>query len=225
MRAAVIGRGQVIAPPLPEEQCQNGQAKEKHHETCVHIYILLTANARGEIAGNICSSAGHFRTGVLTMSSGLTDDAERTLGEANLPIERAAALIALAEGLAAIGRLRTGKRAGQISLHNFQLRAAYDEAAEGSPLVVLMRAGVFRRHTWFMWVQGLDGDGALELRLRRPLERDWDWWPAIEEIQGRLSGRPAWREAVGMEPAEAVRAVRERLAGARVRMGREEASG
>lgn len=159
------------------------------------------------------------------MSSGLPDDAERTLRDANLPIERAAALIALAEGLTAIGGLRTGRRAGQISLHNFQLRAAYDEGAEGSPLVVLMRAGVFRRHTWFMWVRGLDGDGALEVRLRRPLERDWDWWAAIEEIQGRLSGRPAWREAVGREPAEAVRAMRERLAGARVRIGQGEGAG
>lgn len=156
------------------------------------------------------------------MSSVLPDDAERVLREANLPIDRAAALIALAEGLAAIGRLRTGKRAGQISLHNFQLRAAYDEAAEGSPLVVLMRAGVFRRHTWFMWVRGLDGEGVLEVTLRRPLERDWDWWAAIEETWGRLAEQPVWRETVGREPAEAVRAMRERLAGARVRVGRAE---
>ena len=159
------------------------------------------------------------------MSSGPPDDAEEALREANLPIARAAVVVALAEGLTAIGRLRTGKRAGQISLHNFLLRAAYDEGAEGSPLVVLMRAGVFRRHTWFMWVRGLAGAGPVEVTLRRPLERDWDWWPAIEEIQGRLGEGPAWREAVGREPAEAVRAVRERLAGVRVRVDRGEAVG
>jgi hypothetical protein len=133
-----------------------------------------------------------------------------TWDEANLPLERAASLIALADGLCAIGRVRDGKDAGQFSIHNFLLRAAvetHDDAVDGGtdsggsadfrPMVVMMRAGVMRRHAWYMRVHH-DGDGRQQqIDLPSPIDADWEWWPNIEEIQSRLIDEPVWASSVG----------------------------
>ena len=110
----------------------------------------------------------------------------------NLDLDRLAALVALGEGLTRIGLLRTGERSGQFSIHNFRLRAAYDAR---ETLVLLMRAGVWRRHTWFCAVRNRQAQ--MELAVPRPIERDWEWWRGLEEIQGRLATSEAWKEAVG----------------------------
>ncbi len=120
--------------------------------------------------------------------------------DANLPRDRVAELIALAEGLTAIGVLRTGRASGQFSIHNFLLRAAYEQpdadAVDRGPLVVLMRSGVMRRHTWFVRVHSDADADPRRLELPGPIDADWDWWPSIEEIRDRLVQQPAWREAV-----------------------------
>ena len=158
------------------------------------------------------------------------------LAAMNLEIERLAALLALAEALTRVGRLRTGERSGQFSIHNFRVRAAYDfctpDPGPGGALVVLMRAGVWRRHTWFCALREVDdergegeppGDdqkaGRLELAVPRPLEGDWEWWPGVEEMRGRLEASDVWQEAVG-EPFEELQAgYAARLAGVRVVVG------
>ena len=115
-----------------------------------------------------------------------SDDAEPTSwAEANLPPEQAAGLIALADGLCQIGRLRDGKDAGQFSIFNFLLRAAYEEPAGASsdrPLVILMQAGVFRRHAWYARLYWPDEDRPLRVELSSPIDKGWFWWPDIEEI-------------------------------------------
>ena len=120
--------------------------------------------------------------------------------EANLPLERAAALIVLADGLTAIGKVRTGRAAGQFSIHNFQLRAAYEVEAEGSdggaPLVVLLRAGAFRRHAWYMRVHLAEG-APVRLELPGPIDAGWDWWRGMDEIRDRLEAQPVWQQALG----------------------------
>ncbi len=137
---------------------------------------------------------------------GRDDDAARvSWSEANLPLDRAAALITLADGLCAIGRLRQGQSAGQFSIHNFLLRAALeptDANAGGSrsspgPLVIMMRAGVFRRHAWYMRVRRDEGGRPQRLELSSPIDAVWDWWSNIEEIRRRIVDQPAWTEAVG----------------------------
>ena len=127
------------------------------------------------------------------------------LSDANLELTRAAWLITLGEGLTAVGRLRTGKMSGQFSLHNFRLRAAYESSAPAAgaaageaPLVILLRAGVFRRHTWFMRVHPRVTGKALRLELAGPIDADWDWWTPLTEIHDRLATPPLWKEAVGV---------------------------
>ena len=103
--------------------------------------------------------------------------------EARLTAEQAGELIALGEGLVAIGRLRTGKASGQISMHNFLVRAGEEEAGKGErALVVLMRAGVFRRHTFFCRYRRGDGGGA-RLELPGPIDRGWAWRASFEEVR------------------------------------------
>lgn len=132
----------------------------------------------------------------------------------NLEPGRLARLLAVGEALTRIGRLRTGEPSGQLSIHNFSIRAAYDE--EGA-LVVLMRAGVWRRHTWFCAVR--DESGEVEVALPRSMDSDWDWWLGVEEVGGRLVASEVWEEAVS-ESLERLRAgYEERLRGARVLMG------
>lgn len=139
------------------------------------------------------------------------------LAEANLPPDRAAELIALARGLCAIGRLRDGGDGGQFSVFNFIIRAAYEPApapAHRRSLVVLLRAGVFRRHAWFMRVYAADDSHPMRLELPAPLDGDWDWWADLQEIRKRLVTEPIWAEAVGRSYAEAVQQAREELVNA-----------
>ena len=65
--------------------------------------------------------------GVSDTPSGLTWE------QANLSREAAAELLALADGLAAVGALRTGRRAGQLSIFNFRLRAATEGSDAPAP--------------------------------------------------------------------------------------------
>ena len=110
----------------------------------------------------------------------------------NLDPDHLADLVVLAEALTRIGMLRTGERSGQFSIHNFRLRAAYDAS---ETLVVLMRAGIWRRHTWFCAVRNRQSQ--MELAVPRPMERDWEWWRGVEEIRDRLIASEVWQEAVG----------------------------
>ena len=149
----------------------------------------------------------------------------------NLSPERAAALLALGDGLAAIGRLRTGRRAGQLSIFNFRLRAAGegtdgdDNDDPGGPLTLLMGAGVLRRHTFFCrytppvpMTPGAPGSPGLPCTLALPgaIDGDWDWWPGFEEVRGRIIPQPVWLEAVGAPYAERLAAFASALAGVRL---------
>jgi len=141
-----------------------------------------------------------------------TPDDLTSLEEANLSLEQAAELLALADGLCRIGRLRDGKHAGQFSIFNFRLRAAYEisspdlDAAPDSeppldpkprePMVVLMRAGIARRHTWFARVYWADGDEPMRIEAPSPLDKGWEWWLDIDEIRKRLVTEEVWTQAV-----------------------------
>lgn len=133
------------------------------------------------------------------MSSGTGAE---VLEEARLPVEQAALLLAVADGLCAIGELRTGERAGQFSIFNFLLRCAAEEGADGDQAdepahVLLMRAGILRRHAWWMRYRLPAGDAPLRLELPGTLDKGWDWLPAVEEIAERLRRSEAWQEACG----------------------------
>ena len=142
------------------------------------------------------------------------------LQAANLSADRAAALIALADGLAAIGQLREGRRAGQFSIFNFLLRAAEDTDAplrDGrAPLVVFMRAGIFRRHLWYLRAFLAEDSAPLRVELPAPIDRDWDWWSDLEEIRGRLAHSDGWSQAVGAEPDAHIARIGDTLARAEV---------
>ncbi len=139
-----------------------------------------------------------------------------TWEQANLTREQAAELLALADGLAAVGALRTGRRAGQLSIFNFRLRAASEGSdAPGAPLVLLMGAGVFRRHAFFARFAPArpdDAGPAPALGLSGPIDGDWAWRPPFEELRDRIIGQPVWREAVGASYEERVAAFRAALA-------------
>ena len=122
-----------------------------------------------------------------------------TWAEANLALREAAGLIALSDGLCQIACLRDGRDAGQFSIFNFLLRAAYEDPPMGStdqPLVILMQAGVFRRHAWYMRLHWPHGGQAFRLELASPIDRGWLWWPDIQEIAKRLDGKDVWRQTV-----------------------------
>ena len=119
------------------------------------------------------------------------------LEEAGLAVERAALLLAVGDGLCEIGRLRTGERAGQFSIFNFLIRCAAEEDGEDPPHVLLMRAGIIRRHAWWMRYRLPRGDAPLRLELPGVLDKGWDWAPAVEEIAERLRRSEVWEEAVG----------------------------
>ncbi len=126
---------------------------------------------------------------------------ERLLAEARLPAEDAAQLLAVADGLCAIGQLRTGTRAGQFSIFNFLLRCAPDHehssADERTPYVVLMRAGILRRHAWYARFWPPDSERPLRLQLPAPIDKSWHWRDDLEEIAKRLDRSETWALAVG----------------------------
>ena len=127
--------------------------------------------------------------------------AEELLSEARLPTEAAAQLLAVADGLCAIGQLRTGTRAGQFSIFNFLIRCApdpeYDSPDDRTAYVVMMRAGILRRHAWYARFWLADDERPLRLQLPSPIDKSWDWLDAIEEIGERLNRSETWVLAVG----------------------------
>ena len=126
---------------------------------------------------------------------------EGLLTDARLPAEAAARLLAVADGLCAIGQLRTGTRAGQFSIFNFLIRCApdpeYDSPDDRTAYVVLMQAGILRRHAWYARFWLADEQRSLRLQLPSPIDRSWDWRNAIEEIGERLDRSETWLQAVG----------------------------
>ena len=136
-----------------------------------------------------------------------------TWQSANLTPDQAAELLALGDGLAALGLLRRGRRAGQLSIFNFRLRAA-SEGGDGpeSPLVVLMRAGVFRRHTFFVRFTPAAAGGP-RLALSGPLDRRWRWRSDFNEARDRITREPVWLEATGASYPDRVAHFRAALTG------------
>ena len=128
-------------------------------------------------------------------------DSNTPLAEAGLPAEHAARLLALADGLCAIGQLRQGRRAGQFSIFNFLIRAAEDpehlspDGRIGS--VVMMRAGIIRRHAWYTRFWPPHVGRPLRLELPGPIDHRWNWHDAVEEITNRLDRSETWMQAVG----------------------------
>lgn len=129
-----------------------------------------------------------------------------TLEEANLSVERAALLLAVADGVRRIGAARTGVESGQFSIFNFLLRCAEEEErrddAGRSAFALMMQAGIVRRRAWYCRFWLPEEEDALRLELPAPLPRGWEWWADVEEIARRLGPSAAWAEVVG-EPLEA----------------------
>lgn len=142
----------------------------------------------------------------------------RTLADANLPVEQAARLFALADGLCRIGRVREGREAGQFSVFNFLLRASYepDEGEGRRAMVVLMRAGMFRRHTWWGRVRWPHAGAPMRIEAAKPVDRGWSWPLDIDEIRKRLTHERVWLDAVGQPWEERVSEVEGWLADAAV---------
>ena len=110
-----------------------------------------------------------------------------TLDEARLPLDHAATLLAISDGLCKIGAARSDRSAGQFSIFNFLLRCAQepehrDDAARPA-YVTMMQAGIVRRRAWFCryWLPSDE----LPLRIEVPaaVPGGWQWWQDIEEIQ------------------------------------------
>lgn len=122
-----------------------------------------------------------------------------TLADARLTAADGARLLALADGLCRVGRLRDGRDAGQFSVFNFRLRAAYEPSRGGRPpaMVVLMRAGMFRRHTWWARAHWPVPGRPMRLEVPKPIDRGWSWPLDVDEIRKRLTKESVWREAVG----------------------------
>ena len=124
-----------------------------------------------------------------------------TLKAARLPVEHASRLLAVADGLCAIGQLRTGTRAGQFSIFNFLLRCApdveYPSPDERATYVVLMQAGIIRRHGWYAYFWLPEDDRPLRLGLPAPIGKSWHWHDDVVEISKRLEQSETWTQAVG----------------------------
>ena len=129
-----------------------------------------------------------------------------TLEEANLSAERAALLLAVADGVRRIGAARTGVESGQFSIFNFLLRCAEEperrDDAGRAAFALMMQAGIVRRRAWYCRFWLPEGEEALRLEVPAPLPRSWQWWADVEEIARRLGPSAAWAEVVG-EPLEA----------------------
>ena len=124
-----------------------------------------------------------------------------TLEEARLPLEHAARLFAVADGLCAIGQLRTGTRAGQFSIFNFLLRCApddeYPSPDERTTYVLLMQAGVIRRHGWYAYFWLAEDGLPMRVGLPAPIGKSWHWHDDVVEISKRLEQSDTWMQAVG----------------------------
>lgn len=143
-----------------------------------------------------------------------------TLEEARLPIDQAARLLAIADGLCAIGQLRTGTRAGQFSIFNFLLRCAPDDEY-GSPddrttYVLLMQAGIIRRHGWYAYFWLPEDDRPLRLALPAPVGKSWHWHDDIVEISKRLELSDTWMQAAGESVDEHIQHFRDALENAEI---------
>ena len=128
-----------------------------------------------------------------------------TLDEINLPAERAAPLLAVADGLCRIGFARTGVNAGQFSIFNFLLRCAEEperrDAAGRDAYVLMMQAGIVRRRAWYCRYWPPSAERPLQIEAPAPLPQAWEWWSDIEEITRRLRASAVWGEVIG-EPIE-----------------------
>lgn len=154
------------------------------------------------------------------MTSTADSESSTSLEEARLPIDHAARLLAIADGLCAIGQLRTDTRAGQFSIFNFLVRCAQDEeyAApdDRTTYVLLMQAGIVRRHGWYAYFWLPEGKRPLRLALPSPIGKSWHWHDDIEEISKRLDASETWTQAVGRSVEEHVQHFREALEEAEV---------
>ncbi len=143
-----------------------------------------------------------------------------TLEEANLPLDHGARLFAIADGLCRIGQLRTGSRAGQFSIFNFLIRCAPDEEYPSPDdrvtHVVLMQAGVVRRHGWYAHFWLPQDDRPMRIALPAPIGKSWHWHDDIAEISRRFADSEGWTQAVGMSVDDYVAQFAEALASAEV---------
>ena len=134
------------------------------------------------------------------MTSTASSEEPTSLEEARLPPEHAARLLAVADGLCAIGQLRTGERGGQFSIFNFLMRCALDDEYpspdERPTHVLLMQAGIARRHGWYAYFW-LPDERPLRLAVPAPISKSWHWHDDVLEISKRLSDSEAWMQAVG----------------------------
>lgn len=124
-----------------------------------------------------------------------------SLEEAQLPLDHAALLLAIADGLCAIGQLRTGERSGQFSIFNFLLRCAqddeYDAPDERTTYVLLMQAGIVRRHGWYAYFWLPENERPLRMAVPAPISKSWHWHDDVVEISKRLDASETWTQAVG----------------------------
>ena len=135
------------------------------------------------------------------MTSTANSEAPTTLEEVRLPLDHAARLLAVADGLCAIGQLRTGTRSGQFSIFNFLARCApdqeYPSPDDRTTYVFLMQAGILRRHGWYAYFWLPDDERTLRLALPAPISKSWHWHDDILEISQRLEQSDTWIQAVG----------------------------
>lgn len=131
-----------------------------------------------------------------------------SLEEARLPLDHAALLLAIADGLCAIGQLRTGARSGQFSIFNFLLRCAPDDEYEASDerttYVLLMQAGIVRRHGWYAHFWLPEDEHPLRIAVPAPIGKSWHWHDDVVEISKRLDASETWTQAVGRSVEEQV---------------------
>lgn len=154
------------------------------------------------------------------MTSTASRESPTTLEEARLPHDHAARLLAVADGLCAIGQLRTGERAGQFSIFNFLIRCApddeYPSPDERTTYALLMQAGIFRRHGWYAYFWLPDDERPLRMGLPAPIDKSWHWHDDIVEISKRFEQSEGWTQAVGETVDEHVERFSEALIGAEI---------
>ena len=138
------------------------------------------------------------------MTSTARDDGNEepiTLEQANLPLEHAARLFAVADGLCRIGQMRTGTRAGQFSIFNFMIRCAPDEEVpspdDRDAYALLMQAGIIRRHGWYAHFWLPQDERPMRIALPAPIGKSWHWHDDIVEISKRFEQSEGWAQAVG----------------------------